>query len=68
MSESDAAFRKFFLTILDDGQGISEEAFDLVKEEMKTRGCEDIVDAAEVVDGRVFINEDFAEAEMAKLA
>ena len=65
MSESDAAFRKFCLIILDDGQGISEQAFELVKEEMKSRGCADIVDAAEVFNGRVFINEEFAETELA---
>jgi len=65
MSDSDAAFRKFILIILDDSQGISEQAFELIKDEMKSRGCEDIVAAAEVFNGRVFINEDFAETAMA---
>ena len=65
---ADAAFRKFLLIILDDEKGISEEAFELIKEEAKTRGCEDIVDAVETFNGRVFINEDFAEAELAKEA
>ncbi|MEI6808105.1 MAG: hypothetical protein WCN95_05235 [bacterium] len=63
---SDTSFRKFFLIVLDDGQGISEEAFEQIKEEMTSRGCEDIVKATEVINGRAFINEDFAEAEMAK--
>jgi len=64
---SDQAFRKFFLIVLDDSQGISEEAFELIKDEMKSRGCEDIVNAVESSSGRVFINEDFAEAELASI-
>ncbi len=63
---SDVAFRKFFLIALDDGQGISDEAFALIKDEMMTRGCEDIVKAVEKYNGRVFISEEFAETEMAK--
>lgn len=63
---SDVAFRKFFLIALDDGEGISVEAFDVIKDELKSRGCEDIVNAAETVNGRVFISEEFAETELAK--
>lgn len=62
---SDKAFRKFFLIVLDDGNGISAEAFETIKDDMKARGCEDIVEAVEVCNGRAFINEDFAETELA---
>ena len=49
-------------------RGISEEAFETIKDDMKARGCEDIVDAVEVCNGRAFINEDFAESELASQA
>jgi len=65
---SDQAFRRFFLVVLDDSHGISGEAFEIIKDEMTARGCEDIIDAVEASNGRVFINEDFAEAELARIA
>jgi hypothetical protein len=63
----DKTFRRFLLMLLDDANGIREDAYALLVPEMECRGCSDIKDAVDGTDGRCYISEDFASDELAKL-
>jgi len=64
---SNAGYRRLCLNLLDDPNGISEEAYDLLRLGMEDNGCQDIAEQVEAVDGRFFINENYTEAELAKM-
>ena len=64
---NDREYRKFVLTLLDDENGIREEAYQLLAPEMDKRGCADICGAVNATEGRAYINEDYAAEEMAKV-
>ena len=64
---NDIGFRRLMLTLLDDENGIREDAFSMLVDEMDARGCSDIRNATDCTDGRCYINEDYAVEELAKI-
>jgi hypothetical protein len=64
---NDIGFRRFLLTLLDDENGIREDAYNMLDSEIEKHSCDDIRQAVECTDGRCYIGEDFADEELAKL-
>jgi len=61
------AVRKMALLLLDEENGISKKAFELLSGMLVETENEDILDAVDMTEDRVYIGEDFAEEELAKL-
>jgi len=55
--------RKFAITLLDDEQGIKEEAYNILSPYLD----EDIKNSSDATEGRVYVGEDFAAEELAKM-
>ena len=68
MNNDDAkTVRRLGLTVLDDGNGISEEAWDALADLLALANCHDIIEHVNATEGRYYIGEDFAEEELLKL-
>lgn len=53
--------RIFAITLLDDENGINEDAFNMLAPELFNAGCQDVLDAVECQDGRYYLGEDDAQ-------
>ena len=60
--------RELAILILDDGNGIGDEAVNKLKEMLTEANCSDIVEQIEVSNNRHFIGEDFAEEALRDLS
>ena len=68
LSINNTEIRKMALLLLDDNNGIDIEAYETLSEILAETCNGDILIAVEVSENSVFINEDFAEEELAKIA
>ena len=59
--------RKFALTLLDDENGIKEEAYINLIPILESAGFEDIMSMTDTQDNRTYIGEDFAEKQLDEL-
>ena len=53
--------RIFAITLLDDENGINEDAFNMLAPELFGAGCQDVLDAVKCQDGRYFLGETSAQ-------
>jgi hypothetical protein len=59
--------RELALLVLDDENGISEEAYNKLSGLLQEAECADILEAVDATDGRFYIGEDFAEEKLQEL-
>jgi hypothetical protein len=59
--------RELALLVLDDENGISEEAYNKLSGHLAEAECADILEAVDATDGRFYIGEDFAEDKLQEL-
>ncbi len=64
---NDKDLRELALLVLDDENGISEEAFNKLSSLLEDIGCADILVAVDSSEGRFYIGEDFAEEKLKEL-
>ena len=60
--------RRLGITLLDDGEGISEPAYDLLYSLLKEANCEDILNMVDATNGRFYIGEVDAEEALRDLS
>jgi len=66
IKRKDKLLRKFSLLVLDDQHGINHDAYTALID-LLVEDHDDIMTATEIMDNRIFLNEDFAEEELGKL-